>query len=83
MDTIYDWVCLGIFAGLIVLFLERSMKPGPEGGDSLLLYLVAGIFCAVANYFGNQGQNTVAIALIFGTIGFIFYFLKPFRSTSA
>lgn len=83
MDTVYDWVCLGIFAGLIVLFLERSMKPSAEGGDSLLLYLVAGIFCAVANYFGNHGQNLLAIAMILGTVGFIFYFLKPFRSTSA
>jgi len=83
VDTVYDWVCLGIFAGLIVLFLERSMKPAAEGGDSLLIYLVAGVLCAVANYFGNHGQNAIAIAMILGTIGFIFYFLKPFRSTSA
>jgi len=83
VDTVYDWVCLGIFAGLIVLFLERSMKQSPQSGDSLILYLAAGVFCAVANYFGNHGQNAIAIAMILGTVGFIFYFLKPFRSTSA
>lgn len=83
METIYDWLSLAIFAGLIVLFLERSMKPQDEYNDSLLLYLAAGIGCAVANYFGNEGHDVIAIALLIGTLGFIFYFLKPFRSSAS
>lgn len=80
METVYDWVSLGIFAGLVVLFLERSMKPEIEENDSLLLYLAAGVGCAVANYFGNEGQDLIAIGLLVATVAFIFYFLRPFRS---
>ncbi len=83
METVYDWVTLGIFAGLIVLFLERSMKPQTERNDSLLLYLTAGVGCAGANYLGNEGYHLVAIALIVATLAFVFYFLKPFRSRGA
>jgi hypothetical protein len=78
METIYDWVSLGIFAGLVVLFLQRSTSDGPERDVSLFYYLGAGVGCAVANYFGNKEQHIVAIAVLVATIGFIFYFLKPF-----
>jgi hypothetical protein len=47
----------------------------------LLLYLVAGAGCAASNYFGNEGQELVAIALIGLTLGFIIHFLKPFGWT--
>jgi len=81
MDTIYDWLSLAIFAGLIVLFLQRSTS---ERSDdvSLLYYLGAGVGCAVANYFGNKGQNLIAIALLVATIGFIAHYLKPFQRPS-
>ena len=79
METIYDWVSLAIFAGLIVLFLQRSTGERAEKDVSLLYYLGAGVGCAVANYFGNKGQDLLAILLIAGTVGFIAYFLKPFH----
>jgi hypothetical protein len=41
--------------------------------------LGGGIGCALANYFGNKGQDLVAVLLIAATIAFIIYFLKPFR----
>ena len=78
METIYDWVTLGIFAGLVVLFLQRSVGDEAPKNDSLLLYLVAGASCAIVNYFGNKGQDLVAIPLLVLTIGFILRFLKPF-----
>lgn len=80
METIYDWVTLGIFAGLIVLFLQRSVGDEVEPNDSLLLYLAAGVGCAVVNYFGNKGQDVLAIPLLLLTLGFIVRFLKPFSS---
>ena len=78
MSTVYDWVSLAIFAGLVVLFLQRSTGESAEKDASLLYYLGAGVGCAAANYFGNEGQHVVAIALIIATIGFVIYYLKPF-----
>lgn len=82
MSTVYDWVSLGIFAGLVVLFLQRSTGESAEDA-SLLYYLGAGVGCAAANYFGNDGQHAIAIALIFATVAFIIYFLKPFPTKPA
>lgn len=82
METVYDWVTVGIFAGLVVLFLQRSTtseEVAPEH-DSLLLYLGAGLGCAVSNYIGNQGMHYIAIPLILATIGFIIYYLRPFKT---
>ena len=83
METIYDWVCLGIFAGLVVLFLQRSVGEEAEHNNSLLLYLAAGVGCAVVNYFGNNGQDILAIPMLVLTIGFILRFLKPFSSSQS
>jgi hypothetical protein len=79
METIYDWVSLAIFAGLIVLFLQRSMSERAEKDAPLLYYLAAGIGCAVANYFGNHGRDLVAIFLLGATVAFIIFYLKPFK----
>ena len=81
MDTIYDWVSLAIFAGLVVLFLQRSTSEHSGKDASLLYYLGAGVGCAAANYFGNQGQNLIAILLLAVTVAFIIFFLKPFGLT--
>jgi uncharacterized membrane protein (UPF0136 family) len=79
MHTVYDWVSLGIFAGLVVLFLQRSTGERAEKDVSLLYYLAAGGACAVANYLGNQGQDIAAAAVLLATAAFIVVFLKPFR----
>jgi len=79
MQTVYDWVSLAIFAGLIVLFLQRSTSDRAEKDASLLVYLGAGVGCAIANYFGNHGQDVVAVLLLAGTLAFIFFYLKPFE----
>lgn len=81
METIYDWVSLAIFAGLIVLFLQRSTGEHAEKDASLLYYLGAGIGCAAANYFGNHEQPVIAVALLVATVAFIIYYLKPFKFT--
>ena len=81
METIYDWLSLAIFAGLIVLFLQRSTSDAAEKDVSLLYYLGAGVGCGVANYFGNKGQDIIAVLLLVGTVAFIGFFLKPFNLT--
>lgn len=82
MDTVYDWVTLTIFAGLIVLFLQRATSDHAEKDVSLFYYLVAGVGCAVANYLGNHDQGLLAWLLLGATAGFIVYFLKPFQRPS-
>ena len=79
MSSVYDWVSLAIFAGLIVLFLQRSTGDRDEKDASLLFYLGAGVGCAVANYLGNHGQDIAAIALLIATVAFIIVYLKPFK----
>ena len=83
MNSIYDWLSLAIFAGLIVLFLQRSTSDRADNDVSLLYYLAAGAGCAVANYVGNKGQDIIAILILVATLGFIFYFLKPFHKSSS
>jgi hypothetical protein len=82
MDTVYDWVTLAIFAGLIVLFLQRATSDRAEKDVSLFYYLGAGAGCAVANYLGNHDQGILAWVLLAATAGFIVYFLKPFHRPS-
>lgn len=81
MESVYDWVTVAIFAGLVVLFVQRSTADhdvAPEH-DSVLMYLGAGLGCAVANYLGNKGFHVIAIPLIAATILFIVYYLRPFK----
>ena len=82
MQTVYDWVTLAIFAGLVVLFLQRSTGERAEKDVSILFYLAAGIGCAVANYLGDHGQDLLAVLMLVATLGFIFYFLRPFQPQS-
>lgn len=75
--TVFDILTLAIFAGLIVLFLQRSIDPdAPE--DHLWQYLVASLGCAVANYAGNEGYPIIAVVLIVATLMFVHYTLRPF-----
>jgi hypothetical protein len=81
METVYDWVTVAIFAGLVVLFMQRSMSDQVQHeNDSLWLYLGAGLGCAVANYIGNKEMHVIAVPLIVATLVFIWYFLRPFSS---
>jgi hypothetical protein len=80
METVYDWVTVAIFAGLVVLFVQRSTaEEQPREHDSLLLYFGAALGCAVANYVGNKGLHLLAVPLIGATILFILYYLRPFK----
>ncbi len=83
METVYDWVTVAIFAGLVVLFLQRSV--GTEH-DSMWPYFAAAVGCMVINQVGNKAIETadttlhvVAIAGILGILGFVQYFLRPFH----
>lgn len=78
METVFDWLTVAIFAGLIVLFMQRSVND--EQKDSLWQYMIPAIGCAIANYVGNEGNGIVAIAIIVAILAYIYYVLKPFGS---
>jgi hypothetical protein len=90
VETVYDWVTVAIFAGLIVLFLQRSSAEG-EPQDSIWQYLAASIGCAVANYLGNNAvkngangtvdylNHGLAIVVLIGTAAYVWIVLKPFK----
>lgn len=80
METVYDWVTLAIFAGLIVLFLQRSASEQP--GDRLLHYLIAGAGLAVVNYLGNEENHLLAVIVLLAVLAFIHVTLKPLRKNS-
>jgi hypothetical protein len=79
MSTIFDFITLAIFAGLVVLFLQRSVGEAPPQ-DRLWQYLVASVGCAAANYIGNAGWPIPAIVVIVTTLAFIHYVLRPFAT---
>jgi drug/metabolite transporter (DMT)-like permease len=78
MQTPYDWITIAIFAGLIVVFLQRSVGDG-EPQDSILSYLPPAIGCAVSNYLGNHGYDIFAVIGIVAVLAYSYVVLKPFR----
>lgn len=74
MQTIYDWATMIVFAGLVVLFLQRSQG---EARDQLWHYLVAALGCAITNYLGNEHYDLVAAATGAATLAFIIMVLRP------
>lgn len=90
MQTIYDWVTVAIFAGLIVVFLQRSVGD-TEPQDSILSYLPPAIGCAVANQVGNAAveaepdnvlYHLLAVAGIVAVLAYTYYVIKPFQKRS-
>jgi hypothetical protein len=82
MQTVYDWVTIAIFAGLIVMFLQRSVSHAHvEGKDPIWLYLPPAVGLAVANYVGNGGYGLIAWLIIAAVCAFILLVLKPLAPT--
>ena len=77
METVYDWMSVAIFGGLVVLFLHRSISE-TEPKDTILHYLPPSVGCAAANYVGNQGQGVLSAVIVVGVLAYIALVLKPF-----
>ena len=77
MNSIFDWITMLIFGGLVVLFLQRSVGPA-HPNDKIYHYLPPALGCAVADYLGNNDQRIAAIALTIAVVGYILLFMKPF-----
>lgn len=88
LNTVYDWVTVAIFAGLVVLFLQRSTGERPPR-DSMLQYLVASAGCAIANYFGNEAvggrglvYHLLGAGMIVATLAYVHLVLRPLDKPS-
>lgn len=82
METIWDWITVIAFSGLVTLLLQRSAEETPR--DQLWQYAPPAIGCAVANYLGNEGYALFAAILLIGVIVYIFTVLKvpnPFQQS--
>lgn len=80
METVYDWVTVAVFAGLAVLFLQRSSEDRPR--DKMIHYLPPAAGCAISNYLGNEGYMLPAIALVVAAMAYIYFILRPFDRPS-
>jgi positive regulator of sigma E activity len=78
MQTPYDWVTVAIFAGLIVIFLQRSQEDSIVR-DKMISYLPPAVGCAVANYLGNEDQHIFAIITVVLVLGYIALVIKPYE----
>lgn len=76
METIFDWITVAIFAGLIVLFLQRSTAEVQV--DRMIDYLPPALGCAVGNYLGNNGHPIIAALFILTIPIYVWIVLKPF-----
>ena len=80
MSTLYDLVTTVLFAGLAILFLQRSTEPENKR-DKMIHYLPPAIGCALANWLGNKHLDIAAVAVIGGVVVYVFLVLKPFKRT--
>jgi hypothetical protein len=84
LQTLFDWISILIFAGLVVLYLQRSMADGPPV-DRIAHYAPPAIGCAAGNFVGNQGATDgrtdlqlLAAAILVAAVVYILQVLKPF-----
>ena len=69
MKTPFDLISVILFAGLAILFLQRSTSP--ERDDvAVWRYGAAAVGCAVGDYLGNQGKIYIAAALFVAVVAF-------------
>jgi hypothetical protein len=74
METVWDWVTVFCFAGLVTLMLQRSAEAVPR--DKLWQYAPPAFGLAISNYFGNHEQPLLAGAVLIAAVAYIFTVLK-------
>ncbi len=74
METVWDWITVMIFAGLVTLFLSRSAQREGEF-DCLAHFLVGSGGCAFAYLVGIVGMGWAAGLTIGAVLVYIFHFL--------
>ena len=82
MNTIYDWVSLAIFAGLVVLFLQRSTSEARGEGRFAALLSWRGRRLRGCQLLRQPRAGHHRDPAARRDVAFIIYFLKPFTVPS-
>jgi hypothetical protein len=78
LKTIFDLVTLALFAGLAILYLQRSASAAPDP-VATWKYAIAAIGCAAADYLGDHDQQIASILIFAAVVIFSLAMLNPFR----
>jgi len=74
METVFDWITVGMFAALVTHFLAQSARE--DGKDiHLVHYLLPSAGCALGNWLGNHAWPVPAIASLVGVAAYAYRFL--------
>jgi hypothetical protein len=76
MTTVFDWLTVAIFAGLAVIYLQRSVGELPAH-DAVWKYLPAAAGCMLANQVGNAGWSLPATLIMCGALAYIWFVIRP------
>ncbi len=76
LKTIYDVTAIGMFAGLAILFLQRSASRIPDP-IPMWKYAVPAIGCALADYLGDHDQTPASVAVFLATVLYSVIVLRP------
>ncbi len=81
MKTLYDLFSCILFAGIAVVFLQRSAAPTRDA-TPLWRYAMAALGCAVGDVFGNNGYGVLGVVLLVAAAAFSLLALNllPLRS---
>jgi hypothetical protein len=76
MTTVFDWLTVGIFAVLAVIYLQRSVGARPAH-DAVWKYLPPAATCMAANQVGNAGWPLPAVLLMMGALAYVWFVIRP------
>ena len=79
VSSIYALVTIVLFAGLAVLYLQRSTAEEPQ--DHMWQYAPPAIGLMIANQVGKHlpGFEALAWLIMISTVVYVVYVLKPFK----
>jgi hypothetical protein len=75
VETLWDWLTVFCFAGLVTLLLQRSTEDAPR--DKLWQYAPPAVGLAAANYVGNRQLDWLAVLLMGVVAGYVIKVLRP------
>lgn len=76
MNTIFDWISLLLFSGVIFAFYIRSSNHNLISFSNFIPYAFMSLGCAAFNYLGNNGQPVLASLLLAGLLIAIFFEIR-------
>jgi hypothetical protein len=78
LKVFLDVAALVLFAGLAILYLQRSISDRPDA-VAIWKYAAAGVGCAVGDVLGNHNQPLAAILVFAAVVLFSLAMLDPFN----